>query len=57
MLSQFRVLRKWRIAVAASFPHGLGESVLYGVLGEGAVTSDRCGGPAELESARATICA
>ena len=36
MLSQFRVLRKRRIAVAASFPHGLGESVpAVGDLGTG----------------------
>jgi hypothetical protein len=53
MLSQFRLFRKWRIAVAASFLHGPGESVLYGGLRDGAVACDRRGGLAELGSPRA----
>ena len=43
MLSQTPSLRKWRIAVAASCLHGLGESVLYGALGGGAVTVSSSG--------------
>jgi hypothetical protein len=40
-------------AIAAPFPHGLGESLLHGIFAERGVTCDRGGGPAELGSPRA----
>jgi hypothetical protein len=53
MLSQFRVLSKTAHRGSCFVSARLGESVLYGVLGEAAVTCDRRGGPAELGSPRA----